>query len=166
MGLFTYWKWPQNHCQNWFRADLLNIRLFDRFKVWGFFWPTCVGLLSPNRFWAALIQLGENFKNWNFFIFGILRPKVAFIRKFFPVSACMWFMKKNHLLKCKNHWDLKSQRTLSRNSFFGWLKLEYMLNLKLRYTPTSATQKMSCAKECVEISSPDDFYISGDGFFS
>ena len=75
-------------------------------------------------------------------------------------------MKKNHLLKCKNHRDLKSQRDLSRNSFFGWLKLEYMLNLKLRYTLTSATQKTSCAKDRVEISRPDDFYISGDGFFS
>ena len=74
-------------------------------------------------------------------------------------------MKKNHLLTCKNHWDLKSQRDLSRNSFFGWQKLEYMLNLKLRYTLTSATQKTSCVKDRVEISSPDDFYISGDGFF-
>ena len=75
-------------------------------------------------------------------------------------------MKKNHLLKCKNHRDVKSQRDLLHNSFFGWLKLEYMLNLKLRYTLTSATQKTSCAEECVEISSPNDFYMSGDGFFS
>ena len=125
-----------------------------------------MGLLSPNRFWAALIQLGENFKNLIFLIFGILRPKVAFIRKFFPLSARMWFMKKNHLLKCKNHRDLKSQRDLSRNLFFGWLKLEYTLILGLTYIPTLATQKTSCAKDRVEISRPDDFYISGDGFFS
>ena len=123
MGLFTYWKWPQNHCQNWFRANLLNIRLFDRYNIWGFFWPTCVGSLSPNRFWVALNQLGENTENWNFFIFGILRPKVAFIRKFFPKFSYKWFMKKNHLLTCKNHRDLISQRDLSRNSFFGWLEL-------------------------------------------
>ena len=32
-------------------------------------------------------------------------------------------MKKNHLLTCKNHRDLISQRDLSRNSFFGWLEL-------------------------------------------
>ena len=101
-----------------------------------------------------------------FFIFVILSPKVAFIRNFFSVSARMWFMKKTQLLKCKNYRDLKSKRDLSRNSFFGWLKLEYMLNLKLRYTPNSATQKTSCVKDRVEISSPDDFYISGDGFFS
>ena len=75
-------------------------------------------------------------------------------------------MKKNHLLTCKNHRDLISQRDLPHNSFFGWLKLEYTLNLKLTYTSTSATQKTSCAKDHVEISSPDDFYISGDGFFS
>ena len=33
------------------------------------------------------------------------------------------------------------------------------------YNPTLTTQKTSCAQECVEISSPDDFYMSGDGFF-
>ena len=35
---------------------------------------------------------------------------------------------------------------------------------KLTYTPTLATQKMSCVKDCIEILSPDDFYIQGDGF--
>ena len=68
-------------------------------------------------------------------------------------------MKKNHLLTCKNHRDLISQRTLPHNSFFGWLKLEYTVNLKSMYNPTLTTQKTSCAKDYVEISSPDVFLV-------
>ena len=162
MGLFTYWKWPQNHCQNWFRANLLNIRLFDRYNIWGFFWPTCVGSLSPNRFWLVLNQLGKNFENWFFLFFWILRAKVAFTKKIFPPISSKRFNVSNDLQTCQKHQDLKSQRNLSHNLFFEWLNLEYTFILGYVDTPTLATQNMSCAKACVAISSPYVFDMSED----
>ena len=44
----------------------------------------------------------------------------------------------------------------------GYDKILWPHNLKLTFTLTLATQKMSCAKDRVEISSPDDFYMSKD----
>ena len=103
MGLFTYWKWPQNHCQNWVGANLLNIRLFDRFKFRDFFDPLVWGHYH-------LIGFGWRLTNWVkipkieiFLIFGILRPKVAFIRKFFPTVSQKRFNVHNTLKICKIH---------------------------------------------------------------